>query len=114
MIWKYFSDAEVEGLKDDLIQKLEQAREKAGVPFIITSGARSSEANQSIGGAVSDSAHLSGLAVDLHASESQQRFLMVSALLSAGFTRMGIYDRHIHVDIDTSKDQNVMWTGVSH
>lgn len=112
--WKFFTESEVEGLNDELVQKLEQAREKAGIPFVITSGYRSPTANQSIGGSVSDSAHLSGLAVDLRCSEVHQRFLMVKALLDAGFTRLGIYDRHVHSDIDKTKDSEVIWIGTSH
>lgn len=114
MRWKYFQDFEVEGLQNDLVALLEKAREKAGIPFVITSGARSPEENKSVVGAVQDSSHLQGLAVDLRCSQSRQRFLMVSALLSVGVRRVGLYDKHIHADVDSSKDQDVIWVGLSH
>lgn len=112
--WKYFQDSEVEGLSDEIIKRLENAREIAGIPIVITSGLRTPETNQSTVGAVEDSSHLTGLAVDMRISESRQRFLMVSALLQVGFKRLGVYDKHIHADIDESKDQEVIWVGVSH
>jgi len=36
-----------------------------------------------------------------------------AALLQAGFRRIGIYDKHIHADIDKTLPQDVMWWGVS-
>lgn len=111
--WTYFKDSEVEGLKDELLIPLDKARGIAQVPFIITSSVRSLAENKSVSG-VEDSSHLSGLAVDLEALDSRTRFLIVSALLQEGFTRIGIYDKHIHADVDFAKDQQVIWTGVSH
>lgn len=113
MKWTYFKDEEVAGLDKELVSKLDSARHVAGVPFTITSGKRTLEENQNAGG-VQDSAHETGLAVDLRVPDGTSRFLMVSALLQAGFKRMGVYDKHIHVDIDASKPQNVLWVGQSH
>ena len=112
--YTYFSQKEVEGLADDLIQRLEQARQISGVPFVITSGRRLPEANESIPGAVQDSAHLTGLAVDLRCSTSPERFKMLKALLMVGVNRIGVYDKHIHCDIDLTKDKDVIWVGLSH
>ena len=111
--WRYFKDEEVVGLDKELVSKLDSARHVSGVPFTITSGKRSPDENQQAGG-VQDSAHETGLAVDLRVPDGTSRFLMVSALLQAGFKRMGVYDKHIHVDIDASKPQNVLWVGQSH
>ena len=111
--YKYFSDEEVKGLDSELVSKLDTARGVAGVPFVITSGLRSCAANTAAMG-VEASAHLSGKAVDLACSESEPRFKMVQALLASGFLRIGVYDLHIHVDVDMTKPQSVMWIGVSH
>jgi zinc D-Ala-D-Ala carboxypeptidase len=105
----YFSDSEVEGLNDGFMQKLEQAREKAGIPFIITSGLRTPEKNQSLPNAVSDSSHLTGHAVDLAVGESSIRYRVLTSLLAVGFNRIGIYEKHLHVDDDATKDPNVIW-----
>ena len=110
---KYFNEREIDGLDLKLVAMLDQARESTGIPFIITSGFRDSADNATAGG-VEDSPHTKGLAVDLRVSNSNYRFKMLRALFSVGFNRIGIYDRHIHVDIDLDKPQNVIWTGESH
>lgn len=113
MAWTHFSDEEVAGLSPNLVDLLDAARSFAHVPFIITSGFRTEAENLAAGG-VPGSAHTLGLGVDLRCEGSYTRFRMVTALLVAGFKRIGVYDKHIHVDIDGSLPQSVMWTGTSH
>lgn len=113
MTWKYFTDEEAKGLDRELMSKLDTARAVAVVPFKITSGLRSCDANKTVLG-VESSAHLSGKAVDLSVEDGAQRFAIVRGLLAAGFVRIGAYDRHVHADVDPTKDQNVLWVGVSH
>lgn len=109
----YFKPEEVEGLAPELVDKLNSARHVAGTPFIITSGKRSIESNERAMG-VESSSHLKGLAVDLRVTGDDTRYLMVKGLLAAGFTRIGVYNLHIHVDIDTEKNAERLWVGVSH
>lgn len=107
--YRYFSDDEVAGLDQELIMMLDMARGKAGVPFAITCGFRTPEENAALVGSVQDSAHLTGHAVDIACSDSITRFAMVSGLIAAGFTRIGIYSAHIHADNDASKPAHVCW-----
>lgn len=107
--YQYFQDSEVVGLDDGLCQMLSIARGKAGVPFFITCGLRTPEQNAALAESVSDSAHLTGHAVDLACSDDPTRFAMLSGLLAAGFTRIGIYSAHIHADNDSTKPPNVIW-----
>lgn len=113
--WKFFSDSEVEGLKDEFVTKLEKAREIAGIPFIITSGFRTPEKNKSVIGSVSDSSHLKGLAVDLRVRSSREAALIIDAAKAADIDRRGIYvdsywnPRHIHLDVDKEKIENVLF-----
>lgn len=79
--------------------KLDAARKIAKIPFVISSSYRQGDPNS----------HGRGLAVDIKCSDSPSRFKIVSSLLSVGFNRVGIYDKHIHVDSDTTLPQNVMW-----
>ena len=81
----------------------------AGIPFKINSGFRTPEHNEKVGGAESSS-HLRGHAADIHVSSSTYRYEILSALLEAGFTRIGIAKNFIHVDNDPIKTQNVIWT----
>lgn len=109
---KYFTQYEVEGLSSRLSLMLDQMRDEAETPIIITSGFRTKAENNSTGGE-SDSAHLEGLAVDIRCGDSVTRCRFLIAALKVGFRRIGLYDKHIHVDIDEKKPQNVIWIGKS-
>jgi len=91
-----------------LVMMLDLARERAGVSFKVSSGYRCSEHNAEVGG-VKDSAHLKGMAADIHVSNSKERFLILKALLSIGFKRIGMGRDFVHVDIDDTKPYPVIW-----
>lgn len=111
--YKYFTDEEVLGLKDELALKLDQMRFHAGIPIIITCGIRTPDGNNQIGG-VHDSAHLTGEAADIHCADSHSRLKLISSAIMVGFVRIGDETHHIHVDISKTLPQNVMWVGESH
>lgn len=90
------------------LQRLDKARELAGVPFVITSGYRCLKHNEEVGG-VPSSSHVKGKAADIKAEGSRERFKIVDALLEAGFDRVGIASSFIHVDNDDEKSPEVMW-----
>lgn len=106
--YKYFSDSEIIGLKPELVSMLDKAREVAGVPFKINSGFRTPEQNEKAGG-VKDSAHMSGLAVDISCTNDVNRWAIINSLISVGFTRIGVAKTFIHADCDKSKTQKVIW-----
>ena len=104
---KYFKEIEA-NMDKKFLFVLDEAREFAGIPFIINSAYRSPEHPLSIKNP--SSSHIKGLAVDIKATDSATRFKIVEALVSVGFTRIGIADTFIHVDLDLDKTQNVIWT----
>lgn len=104
---KYFKEIE-QNMDEDFLSKLDEAREFAGIPFIINSAYRSPEHPLSIKNPTSS--HIKGLAVDIKATDSSTRFKVIEALVSVGFTRLGIADTFIHVDWDFDKSQEVIWT----
>jgi zinc D-Ala-D-Ala carboxypeptidase len=104
---KYFKNNEL-NMDEEFLQRLDEAREYAGIPFIINSAWRSKEDNKRVGGKP-NSSHLKGLAVDIKATNSRQRGLILDALRSVGFSRIGIAKTFIHVDLDFDKDQDVTW-----
>ena len=104
---KYFKEIETNMSKEFLFV-LDEAREIAGIPFIINSAYRSPEHPLSIKNP--SSSHIKGLAVDIKATDSNTRFKIVKALIEVGFNRIGISDTFIHVDLDLDKTQNVIWT----
>lgn len=91
-----------------LILMLDKAREIAGVKFIITSGYRCEKHNAAVKGS-KNSSHLDGLAADILCVNPDTRYIILKALLQAGFNRIGIYEKHIHVDIDYRKPHGVVW-----
>ena len=95
-------------MDEDFLQMLDDAREFAGVPFKITSGYRTEAHNHAVGGSRSSS-HMKGLAADIACGSSRERFLIITALLHAGFDRIGIGDGVGHVDCDVEKDEAVCW-----
>jgi len=98
-----------EAMDKEFLSKLDQARSLCDIPFRITSGYRSEAHNLKVGG-VSNSSHTKGLAADIACTNSAARHIIVSALLKVGLNRIGIADTFIHVDRDSSKPANVIWT----
>lgn len=96
-------------MQPSFLRMLNHARQIAGIPFKINSGFRSEEHNEKVGGS-ENSSHLRGYAADIHAISSTYRYEILSALLQAGFTRIGIANTFIHVDNDPIKTQKVIWT----
>lgn len=122
-MYKWFKSSEFDSpdspgsgemMEREVIEALDVARDIAGFPFIITSGFRTIEHNRKLlqqGYAASPrSSHLLGWAVDIAVPNSRKRFLMLEALLDAGFNRIGIGDEFIHVDMDPNKSPNTIWT----
>ncbi|TAN40782.1 MAG: peptidase M15 [Nitrospirae bacterium] len=115
---KYFTDEEFAckcgcgkaDVSSDLVNRLDQLREDIGRPITIASGFRCDKHNASEGG-VSGSAHTLGLAVDIKISSGQERFEVLAKVLRGFlFKRIGVAKTFIHVDIDESKPQTVVWT----
>ena len=60
-----------------------------------------------------ESQHELGLAADISAESSREKFAIVECLLAAGFTRIGMAKTFIHVDMGFSGNDNMnrlMWT----
>ena len=92
----------------NFIYKLEHAREIAGIPFKVTSGYRTKEHNAKVGG-VPNSSHLIGVAADIAVDSGRERYIILNALIKAGFKRLGVAKTFIHCDTDESKPNSV-WT----
>jgi zinc D-Ala-D-Ala carboxypeptidase len=91
------------------LEMLDTARDLAGIPFVVTSGYRTPSHNASEGGK-HDSAHLRGLAADIAAPTSGQKYLIVRAAFVAGFCRIGIGSTFVHLDCAPDLPQDVIWT----
>ena len=114
---KYFKEEEfnrcspscsLQDMKQATISKLDTAREIAGIPFVLTSAFRSAEHDR-YKGRSGTGAHTLGRAVDIKCNVSRDRFLVVNALLKAGFKRVGIAKTFVHADDSEFHDQGVLW-----
>ena len=98
--------AGMERMDSGFLMKLEEARELAGIPFVLSSAYRCPRHNRKVGG-VEDSAHVRGYAADIRCVSSHDRFRLLAALMEAGFRRIELAPTWIHVDSDPEKPQDV-------
>lgn len=88
-----------------LVEMLQKARlSTPNTAYIITSGCRCIKHNDKVGG-VGSSAHTTGKAADIKYTSNKELYIILSALINAGFKRIGINfkQQFIHVDIDYNK-----------
>lgn len=104
---KYFKDSEfackccgASGMNPKFLQMIDEAREIADTPFIITSGYRCEKHNKAVGSTSKN--HTSGKASDISAKDGPSRGKILKGLYLAGFTRIGIAKDFIHADISDS------------
>jgi uncharacterized protein YcbK (DUF882 family) len=118
-MYRYFSDNDfktanppcsIEDMDSNLLEMLDVARYFSGMPFLITSAYRTKEHELEMG-RDGTSSHCKGLAVDIKATTSRERYLVLKGLYKAGFERMSVYyDKgFIHADIDEDKPQEILF-----
>ena len=114
---KYFRESEfkacspacsLQDMKQHTMEKLDAAREMAGIPFVLNSAYRSPQWDKSKGRS-GTGAHTTGCAVDIRCNTNANRLKIVMACLDVGFRRIGIGKTYIHVDDDPAKTPNVLW-----
>lgn len=114
---KYFSESEfkrctpscsLQDMQQATMSKFDTAREIAGIPFVINSSFRSIEWEKKKGRA-GTSAHTLGRAIDIRCNSDRNRFLIVDALVKAGFKRIGIAKTFIHADDSPGHSQQIIW-----
>lgn len=100
------------GKKEDINQvlviSLERLEHRLGYDLTFSSGYRCPACNAAAGGA-KNSAHLRGLAVDALASSSADRYHLLCCAIEQDFARIGVGRNFIHLDIDLSLPQHVIW-----
>ena len=101
----------LQDMKQSTMDMVDEARDLCGFPFIVTCAYRTVEwelAHNRAG----TSSHTKGMALDIKCpfADHVKRMAMIRAFLEVGFSRIGIGKNYIHVDNDTTKAQEVMWT----
>ena len=116
-IWQelaYFSAEEfgehADEMNEHLLYLLDATRELADMPIYITSGVRPSDVT---------SEHFTGEGVDVSDNldgdpiSSVWRYHVLHGAFAAGFIRIGVYDRHLHLGVSRLKAPDVLWIGKS-
>lgn len=124
MAYKYFKLSEFDSpdekgsgskMSTEFLCLLDEAREISGIPFKINSGYRTKAYQKELTKrgyktSKTTSPHEKGLAADISVTNTSSRWIVINSLLLVGFTRLGIADTFIHVDLDTERSQEVVWT----
>ena len=114
---RFFSDSEfkravppcsLNDMNQTTMIRMDRAREFAGIPFVVNSAFRTPE-HEKLQGRDGKSSHTTGRALDIRCNTPRNRFLIIDALLKAGFTRIGVAQTFIHADDSPSHDQKVVW-----
>jgi uncharacterized protein YcbK (DUF882 family) len=90
---------------DDIKTRIDMSRSAAGVPFIITSGARCLAWNTHEGGS-EGSSHMKCVAVDISYVDELDLVRKVHALTKFGFKRIGINAKKKFIHVDDDKDKS--------
>jgi len=97
----------------EFMEKLQKARDLAGIPFNIISGCRCPMKNRRVGGAFSSDHISTGMlqcsGADIGCYSSQNRYIIINAALSSGINRIGIGETFLHLSISDINPQNVVW-----
>lgn len=117
--YKYFnpkSDPKMVGVKHETMVRLDALRadlelyKKYFSPvMIISSGVRTKKENDQLKDSASNSGHLRGWEVDILCTDSSKRDKMIELSYKHGFTRRGMGKDFVHLGLDPSLPQNVMW-----
>jgi uncharacterized protein YcbK (DUF882 family) len=94
-----------------LVERLQCIRDAILMPIRITSGYRCPAYNDKIGGE-KDGSHTTGEGVDVMIPSNHYRYLFLQEALRS-FLRIGIYDRHVHVDVSAELPSPRCWIGWS-
>lgn len=114
---KHFKEAEfkrctppcsLQDMAQRTMNRLDTARDIAGIPFVINSAYRTPE-YEVAHGRKGTSSHALGCAVDIRCNSYENRLKIVDALLKAGFNRIGIGKTYVHADDSPQHKPNVMW-----
>lgn len=92
------------------LQKLDQTRDYAGIPFVLNCSFRS-KAYDVQKGRSGNSAHCKGYAFDIQAKSDSARFKILNSAILNAWPRIGIYPTFIHLDCCPTLSQRVVWYG---
>lgn len=132
--YKYFKPSEfkhLENVKEETLKLIDAIRAKYGKPMHINSDWRPEASHssgceidfKSVGGEFYKYLHgkykpgmgrsFWYLLPQLKQFKNDEQYKLAMSAISCGATRIGVYDRHIHIGFDPKSPQEVVWAGVS-
>ena len=133
--YRYFNYSEVEGLKPELVSVLDDIRHDNGFPMVLSSGYRTNSSNHITGLAVDIKSTgkkfyemvkylrengftgeqvyniVKFISDDFYKNDKQ--FTLVKNAIKHGIQRIGVYNKHAHLDMVKGKPAPTIWVGVS-
>jgi len=116
---KWFSEKEfnqltpscsLQDMSQSTMDKLDAARDIAGIPFVLTCASRPSEWDRARGRSGTGAHTLKPCpTVDIRCNTDTNRWKIVNALIKAGFKRIGIAKTYIHADDSEKHSQEIIW-----
>lgn len=92
----------------ELVSMLQAVRERLGRAVVVTSGRRCPAHNDAVGGK-QGSEHLTGHGVDVRTLSGRERYEVVAAALTVGFTRIGVAREFVHLGVSPTHPAGVVW-----
>lgn len=117
-MWKYFKYEDFacpccgkNNTLPELINKLDKARELANLPFIIKLGYICENYAKRMNTFIDLKlkGHLEGKACKILCIDNFSRFIIISALIQAGFKQIGISEKFIHCEISNDRIPKSFW-----
>lgn len=107
------SNCNICNINKQFMERLQAARDIAGIPFKILSGCRCPSHNAACGGKP-NSDHLTTdsiqcVGADISCYSSHARFTILRAALESGFKRIGIAKTFLHLGMSEELPQGVVW-----
>ena len=87
-----------EGVLPSFVSRLDELRHRCGFPFVISSGYRSPR-HPIESAKPSPGMHTRGIAADIVVHSATKRGIIMKNALDLGFTGVGVYKTHMHVDV---------------
>lgn len=99
-----------ERMDKSFIQRLVDIQNMIRKPLLINTGYRSVDYEKEKGRS-GNSVHCEGRAVDVHCTDSRERYSIVNAAICAGIISIGIYKSFIHLDCGENRSSQLLWLG---